>query len=163
MTRRFWVISLCSVALTAGIGLALAREQTQGTGRSAAEQAWRAGQYEEVEKLTAAQPADAAMVLLRAKSAAAVGDYARAESLLQPLAAKAPGSEAAVELGRLQIYQGKKAEARKTLQLILLAAQDAETVRDFLSASRAARALGQSENAKEYLQDASSIAPDSVE
>ncbi len=163
MTRRFWVITLCSVALTAGIGLALAREQTQGTGRSAAEQAWRAGQYEEVEKLTAAQPADAAMVLLGAKSAAAVGDYARAESLLQPLAAKAPGSEAAVELGRLQTYQGKKAEARKTLQLILLAAQDAETVRDFLSASRAARALGQSENAKEYLQDASSIAPDSVE
>jgi len=163
MTRRFWVSTLCSVALTAGIGLALAREQTQGTGRSAAEQAWRAGQYEEIEKLAAAQPADAAMVLLRAKSAAAVGDYARAESLLQPLAAKAPGSEAAVELGRLQIYQGKKAEARKTLQLILLAAQDAETVRDFLSASRAARALGQSENAKEYLQDASSIAPDSVE
>ena len=163
MTRRFWVSTLCSVALTAGIGLALAREQTQGTGRSAAEQAWRAGQYEEIEKLAAAQPADAAMVLLRAKSAAAVGDYARAESLLQPLAAKAPGSEAAVELGRLQTYQGKKAEARKTLQLILLAAQDAETVRDFLSASRAARALGQSENAKEYLQDASSIAPDSVE
>ena len=163
MTRRFWVSTLCSVALTAGIGLALAREQTQGTGRSAAEQAWRAGQYEEIEKLAAAQPADAAMVLLRAKSAAAVGDYARAESLLQPLAAKAPGSEAAVELGRLQAYQGKKAEARKTLQLILLAAQDAETVRDFLSASRAARALGQSENAKEYLQDASSIAPDSVE
>jgi tetratricopeptide (TPR) repeat protein len=164
MTRRFWGTTLCSLGLTAGLGLALAREQTQGTaGRSAAEQAWRAGQYDEVEKIAQAQPANDALALFSARSAAAVGDYARAESLLQPLAAKAPGGEAAVELGLLQTYQGKRAEARKTLQYVLLAAQDAETVRDFLSAGRAARALGQFEDAKDYLQEATAIAPDSAD
>lgn len=161
MTRRFWVTSLCSLALTAGLGLALAREQTPApAGRSPAEQAWRAGRYEEVETL--AQGGDAAAVL-RAKSAAAVGDYARAESLLQPLVAKAPGGDAAVELGLLQAYQGKRAEARRTLQLVLLAAQDADTAAAFLNAGRAARALGQFENARDYFQEATGLVPDSVD
>ena len=116
MTRRTWGISLCLLALTAGIGLALAREQTQGGGRSAAEQAWRAGDYERVESLAAAQANDSALGVLRARSAAAVGDYARAGSLLQPFVAKAPGGDAAVELGLLQTYQGKKAEALAAYQ-----------------------------------------------
>jgi tetratricopeptide (TPR) repeat protein len=164
MTRRFWGITLCSVALTAGLGLALGREQAAPrSGRSPAEEAWRAGQYEEVEKLAQTQPANDALTLLRAKSAAAVGEYARAESLLQPLAAKAPGSEAAVELGLLQVYQGKRQEARKTLQYVLLAAQSANDAREFLNAGRAARALGQFEDAKSYLQEATAMAPDSVE
>lgn len=164
MTRRFWVITLCAVALTAGLGLALAREQTATRGaRSAADEAWRAGQYEKVDELAAAQPGSESLTVLRARSAAAVGDYARAESLLQPLVARSPGGEAAVELGLLQAYQGKRLEARKTLQYVLLAAQNGDGARQFLDAGRAARALGQFEDAKEYLQEATAIAPDSVE
>jgi tetratricopeptide (TPR) repeat protein len=165
MTRQFWGISLVALALIASLGLALAREQSSGSapGRSPAEQAWRAGQYDEVEALAQAQAPTDALVVLRAKSAAAVGDYARAESLLQPLAAKTPGGDAAVELGLLQVYQGKRAEARRTLQYVLLAAQDGETARDFLRAGRAARALGRFEDANGFFREAVALAPADVE
>ena len=86
MTRRFWGITLLAFALTAGLGLALAREQAGGvtSARTAAEAAWRAASTTKSRRSAAAHAADEAFVVLRAKSAAAVGDYARAESLLQP-------------------------------------------------------------------------------
>jgi tetratricopeptide (TPR) repeat protein len=165
MTRRFWGITLLAIALTAGLGLALAREQAGGVAgaRTAAEAAWRGGQYDEVEKIGQAHAADDALIVLRAKSAAATGDYARAESLLQPVAAKSPGGDAAVELGVLQTRLGKRAEARKTLQYVLLSAQDADTARDYLRAGRAARALGRFEDANGFFREAVALAPDDVE
>ena len=165
MTRRFWGITLLSFGLTAGFGLVLAREQATGPAgaRAAAEQAWRSGDYEQVEKLAQAGSTDEALVVLRAKAAAAIGDYARAESLLQPLAAKTPGGEAAVELGVLHAYLGKRAESRKTLQYVLLAVQDADSAREFLRAGRAARALGRFEDANGYFRDAVALAPADVE
>jgi tetratricopeptide (TPR) repeat protein len=162
MTRRFWGITLFAFALTAGLGLALAGEQAGGSRRTA-EQAWRAGDYDEVEKLAAARGDDESLLVLRAKSAAAVGDYARAESLLQPAAARTPGGDAAVELGVLQRYLGKRAEARKTLQYVLVSAQDADTARDYFRAARAARALGGFEDANAYFREAVALAPDDVE
>ena len=107
--------------------------------------------------------ADEVFVVLRARGATAVGDYARAESLLQPLAAKTPGGDAAVELGVLQTYLGKRGEARKTLQYVLLSAQNADTARDFLRAGRAARALGRFEDANAFFRDAVSLAPADIE
>jgi tetratricopeptide (TPR) repeat protein len=164
MTRRFWGITLLSFGLTASLGLVLAREQAAPpAGRAAAEKAWRSGDYEQVETLTAAATGDEALVVLRAKAAAAVGDYARAETLLQPLAAKAPGGEAAIELGELQTYLGKRPEARKTLQYVLLAGQDADSARELLRAGRAARALGRFEDANAYFRDAVALAPNDVE
>ena len=118
---------------------------------------------DELEKIAGAHTSDDAFVVLRARGATAVGDYARAESLLQPLAAKTPGGDAAVELGVLQTYQGKRAEARKTLQYVLLAAQNADTARDFLRAGRAARALGRFEDANAFFREAVALAPDDVE
>ncbi len=163
MTRRFWGIILLAFALTAGLGLALAQTGGQNSARASAEQAWRTGQYDELERIAGAHTSDDAFVVLRARGATAVGDYARAESLLQPLAAKTPGGDAAVELGVLQTYQGKRAEARKTLQYVLLAAQNADTGRDFLRAGRAARALGRFEDANGFFREAVALAPDDVE
>ena len=145
MTRRFWAITLVCLALSAGLGLAFAREQATGgpaAARAAAERAWRAGQYDEVEQVASAHPGDEALAILRAKGAAARGDYARAESFLQPLAAQAPGGDAALEQGLLQAYQGRRTEARRSLQLMLLAAQDADSPRDYLRAGRAAQGTG---------------------
>src|SRR5262245_17759163 len=51
--------------------------------RAAAEKAWRAGQWDELEKIGQANPADEGVIVLRAKAAAARGDYSRAEALLQ--------------------------------------------------------------------------------
>jgi tetratricopeptide (TPR) repeat protein len=165
MTRRFWAISLVCVAILAGVGLALAREQGAGgvTGaRAAAEKAFRAGQYAEVDGIAEAHPADEALVVLRARAAIARGEHTAAESYLQPLAAAAPGSEAALELGLLQQYTGRRTEARRALQLLLLAAEDATTATQFLRAARAARALGRFEDANAYFRDAIAQAPNDV-
>lgn len=166
MTRRFWAISLVGVAILAGVGLVLAREQGAGgvTGaRAAAEKAFRSGQYAEVDGIAGAHPADEALVVLRAGAAIARGEYAAAESYLQPLAAAAPGSEAALELGLLQQYTGRRTEARRTLQLVLMAAEDATTAAHLLRAARAARALGRFEDSKEYFREAVTLSPDNVE
>lgn len=166
MTRRFWGITLASVALSAGLGLAFAREQAASgpaAARAAAERAWRAGEYEQVDRAASAHPGDEALVILGAKSAAARGDFARAESMLQPLAAQSPGGDAALELGLLQHYLGRRAEARRSLQLVLLAAQDADTPREYLRAGRAARALGRFEDANGYFREAVAGAPTDVE
>ena len=110
MTRRFWAISLVLVAILAGVGLVLAREQSGGVAgaRAAAEKAFRAGEYAEVDEVAQAYPTDEALVVLRARAAIARGEYGAAAGLLQPLAAASPGSEAALELGLLQQYTGQR-------------------------------------------------------
>jgi len=165
MTRRFWGISLVLLALTASLGLVFAREQTGGaTGaRAAADKAWRAGQYEDIERLAQGQTSDEPLAILRARSAVAVGDYARAESILKPIATQTPGGDAALELGLLQSQLGRRTEARRSLQLMMLAAQDAETARAFVRAGRAARALGRFEDANSYFREASTLAPSDVD
>ena len=165
MTRRFWGICLVSIALTASLGLVFAREQAGGAAgaRAAAEKAWRAGQYQDVDRLAQGQNADEPLAILGARSAAAVGDYARAESILQPFATKTPGGDAALELGLLQSQLGRRTEARRSLQLMLLAAQDADTAREYLRAGRAARALGRFEDANGFFREASTLAPADIE
>lgn len=165
MTRRFWAISLVCVAILAGVGLVLAREQGAGGvagARTAADKAFRAGQYAEVDGIAEAHPADEALVVLRARASMARGEYAAAEGYLQPLAAASPGSDAALELGLLQLYTGQRTEARRALQLLLMAAEDATTAADFLRAARAARALGRFEDANAYFRDAIAQSPNDV-
>ncbi len=166
MTRRYWAVSLVVIAILAGVGLVLAREQGGGGlagARTSADRAWRAGEYAEVERIAGEHPADAALVVLGARAAAATGRLAEAESLLQPLAASAPGSDAALELGLLQQYTGRRTESRRSFQLLLLASENASTAADYLRAGRAARALGNFEEAKSYLLEAAAMAPDNVE
>ena len=122
--------------------------------RTAAQQAWRGGRFDEVEKTAQAYPNDEAMVVLRALVAEARGDYARADQLLQPIASQNPTSDASLERGLLQLYLGQRTEARRTLQLILLSDSPNARARDYLRAARAARALGRYQDANDLFREA---------
>ena len=63
----------------------------------------------------------------------------------------------------LQTYQGKRAEARKTLQYVLLPPRTPTPRGTILRAGRAARALGRFEDANAFFREAVALAPDDVE
>jgi tetratricopeptide (TPR) repeat protein len=165
MTRRFWALALVGLAIPAGLGLALARAQSGGVAaaRTQADRAWRVGDYAAIDGIAEAHPNDAALGVLRARAAVARGEYGRAESLLQLLANASPAGDAGLELGLLQQHVGRRTESRRSLQLVLLAVQRAESARDYLRAARAARALGRFEDANAYFREAIAQAPNDAE
>jgi tetratricopeptide (TPR) repeat protein len=152
---------LIALVFTAGLTPHVTAEQAQSAGaaRAAADKAWRSGRLDEVEKLAQAYPSDETLAVLRARAIAARGDYARAETVLQPLAAANPVGDAALETGLLHQLLGRRTEARRSLQLILMADPRSPTARDFLRAARAARALGRFDDAQAYFRDAIALAP----
>ena len=76
--------------------------------RPAAESAFSAGRYDEVERLTADAGADEALLVLRARAARATGDYDTAQALLSGAAERMRTGDAALELGLLQLYRGQR-------------------------------------------------------
>jgi tetratricopeptide (TPR) repeat protein len=151
---------LLAMAVTAGLTPHVtAEQQTAGAARAAADKAWRSGKLDDVERLTQAFPSDEILAVFRARAFAARGDYARAESILQPLATANPNGDAALELGLLQQLIGKRTEARRSLQLVLMNDQRTPSARDFLRAARASRALGRFDDAQAYFRDAIALAP----
>ncbi len=127
--------------------------------RAAAEKALLAGRVDEVERLAAAHSGDEALVVLRAKALISRGDYAAAEKLLTAAAALAPGRDSTLELGLLQIYLGRRAEGRRQMQMVLRADVRSASARDLVRAARAARALGEFQDANGYFREASAVAP----
>jgi tetratricopeptide (TPR) repeat protein len=128
----------------------------------AAERALLGGRYDEVERL-AANATDPALTTLRAKALIARGEYAKAESLLTPLATAAPAGDAALELGLLQLYLGRRTEGRRTLQVLLMADLRAAGARDYARAARATRAIATGtrfEEANSFFREAVALAPD---
>jgi tetratricopeptide (TPR) repeat protein len=132
--------------------------QSAAQARTAAERALVAGRYDDVDRLTQAGN-DEALTVIRAKALIARGDYPTAEKLLTPLAAASPGGEAALELGLLHFYLGRRSEGRRAMQLVLMAEARTPTARDYARAGRAARALGQFQEANGYYREAIAIAP----
>src|SRR6188508_1585629 len=122
MARRLFLLAVALV-LTAGLGPRLTAEQGQSVtvARAAAEKSFRAGRYAEIDTVAQAFPKDEQIAVYRALGVAARGDYAAAESILQAFATVSPGGEAALELGLLQLYEGKRTEGRRTLTLLLTA------------------------------------------
>ncbi|MEW6323554.1 MAG: hypothetical protein AB1635_20985, partial [Acidobacteriota bacterium] len=108
---------------------------------AAAERALLAGRFDEVVAAAASQPGDETLAVFAARAEVARGQYERAEERLRPLAAEHPSGDAALELGLLQQYLGRRSEARRTLALVLLGQPDRPTVRDHARAAAAARAL----------------------
>ena len=126
-----------------------------------AAQALNAGRYDEVDGLLKGAT-DNRSTTLRARAAIARGRYADAEKLLAPAAAASPASDAALELGLLQQYLGRRQDARRTLQRVLDGSQP-RTVADFTRGGRAARALGQFKVANdEYFRRGNRLAPGDV-
>ncbi len=126
--------------------------------RAAVEKALRGGRYDEVETLGKAST-DQAITVMRAQALIARGEYASAEQLLTPLAAAGPKSDAALELGLLQMYAGRRSEGRRTLQLLLMGDPREANAREFARAARAARGLGLFEDANRFYREAIAIAP----
>ena len=98
------------------VGTLLARQAN-----TAPDQALRAlneGRYQDVEQLLAGQT-DARAVALRGRAFIEVGRYADAEKLLAGPAKAQPTSDAALELGLLQLIVGRRADATQTLRRVL--------------------------------------------
>ena len=160
--RRVFVLTFILAALTAGLAPVGAQGPGAAAVRVSAEKALRAGQFDDVDKLTQAFPNDEPLVVLRARAIAARGDYAKAEALLQPLATARPAGDAALEVGLLQLIVGRRGEARRNLQTVLSADLANPSARDYLRTGRAARALGRFEDANGLFRDANAAAPNDV-
>src|SRR5438105_2348243 len=96
-----------------------------------------------------------------ARKAIDTGRYADAEKLLAGPAASAPGGDAALELGKLQLYVGKKAEGTRTLQRVINASAQ-NTAADFVRLGEAERVLGQFQQANADFRQANQLAPQNV-
>jgi tetratricopeptide (TPR) repeat protein len=127
---------------------------------AAARKALNLGQYEQVASLLA-NSNDPRAVALRARIDIDHGRYADAEKLLAAPAAAAPGSDAALELGRLQLYLGKRTEGTRTLER-LIAVGPQNTAADLVRLGEAERELGQFQQANADFRQANGLAPDDV-
>ena len=96
----------------------------------------------------------------RARAAINHGQYADAEGVLKPVAAKAPTGDAALELGLLYQMLGRGAEARALLDPIAaLAVGPRTTAGDYARLGRAARATGNMQLANDAYRLATEHAP----
>ncbi len=116
------------------------------------------GRYEELEtQLRGAT--DIRSVTLLARADIERGRYAEAEKRLTGPAAAQPASDAALELGRLYLYLGRRADGTRILEQ-LLGASRGQTAADFLRRGLAARGLGEFQDANVAIRDANRLAPD---
>jgi tetratricopeptide (TPR) repeat protein len=160
MFRRV-ILLIFAVALAAGLVPLVTAEQSQNAtqARATAEKSWRGGRFDEIDTLAKAFPKDESIAIYHALSVAARGDYARAEGILKPFAEANPAGDAALEMGLLQLYVGRRTEGRQSLSLVLSADVRSPSARDFLRAARASRALHRIDDAQSYFRDAIALAP----
>jgi len=131
---------------------------------SPAARALNAGQFEEVERLLKSAT-DPASIALRARAQIAQGHYQEAQTLLTPAASAQPDSDAALELGLLELYLGKRADGIRRLR-VLTGRLSPRSARDFFRLAQAASALAAFQDAQafkdanSYFRDANKLAPD---
>src|SRR5438552_8976724 len=123
----------------------------------AARKALNLGQYDQVATVLGTST-DPRAVALRARIDIDHGRYVEAEKLLTPAASAAPGSDAALELGRLQLYLGKRAEGTRTLERVI-ATSPQSTAADLVRLGNAEHELGQFQQANGDFRQASAMAP----
>ena len=130
---------------------------------SPAARALNAGQFEEVERLLKSAT-DPASIALRARAQIAQGHYQEAQTLLTPAASAQPDSDAALELGLLELYLGKRADGIRRLR-VLTGRLSPRSARDFFRLAQAASALATFQDAQafkdanSYFRDANKLAP----
>jgi tetratricopeptide (TPR) repeat protein len=117
------------------------------------------GRYDEVDRLTSGSSAtDPAAAALAARAAVARGRYDDAERLLQPVASRAPGSDAALELGLLQQRLGRTG-ATGVLERVAAPWQRTNDPIELARAARALHALNQFQQANSAFRDAAEARP----
>jgi tetratricopeptide (TPR) repeat protein len=151
---KFWTIRrvLAISAPLLIVGTLLAQNRSGLAPGDAAVRALNNGQYDEVEQLLAGQ-SDARAVALRARALVERGKYTEAEKLLAGPAKAQPASDAALELGLLQLMLGRRTEGIRTLQRVLNIAEPG-TAADYLRLARAAYAIGAATSSAELVHDA---------
>jgi len=117
------------------------------------------GRYDDVEALADKIDArDPTAVALKARAAIERGRYGPAEALLRPAAARAPQSEAALELGLLQHMLGRP-DAAPILEKVAVLADTSDDPREVVRAARALRALERFREANAAFREAASSLP----
>ena len=151
---KFWTIrrALFVFAPLLVVGTLLAQNRAGGTPPDAALRALNEGRYGEVEQLLIGQT-DARAVALRARALIEVGKYQEAEQLLAGPAKAQPASDAALELGLLQLMLGRRADGTRTLDRVLDIAEPGNAA-DHLRLARAAFALGNATSNAELIHEA---------
>ena len=152
----FALVLLCAVQ----VPLAQSRAAGTSTPIDAALKALNAGQYGEVDTILGSAT-DPRSVAIRARANIERGRYAEAEKMLTPVAQAQPGSDAALELGLLQMQLGRRNDAVRTLKLIV-ARVDGQTAAENLRLGLAARALGAFQDANGFFRSANRLAPTDV-
>ena len=159
---------MLSVLLCAGlVWPAVASAQSRYT-RAQEEQFHRAattalahGAYDEARELADARdPADPSAAALLARLDILRGDYAAAESRLEPVAATTPISAAGLELALLRHYLGRPDEANARLNTLVDLLRRSREPLDLYRGALAARALGEYQLANSLVRNAALAAPD---
>jgi tetratricopeptide (TPR) repeat protein len=156
-------LAVCAPLLV--VGTLLAQNRQAPTPADAALRALNLGQFSEVEQILGGRT-DAQSMAIRARAMVEQGQYANAEKLLAAPAKAEPASEAALELGLLQLMLGRRAEGTRTLERLLEGRP--RTGPDYLRLARAAYALGTTtsdtdlirEANDDYLREANRLTPD---
>ena len=152
------VVAVCAAVMmvtTASFGQTPAVDSSPA---AAAALALNRGEFDRVDALLRTAT-DEQSVVLRARSAIARGRYTDAEQGLTGLVASSPVGDAALELGQLYLYLGRRQEGGRLLQTVL-ARGNASSPAGALRLGLAARALGRFQEANGFLRSASSMAPD---
>ena len=150
----------CGLILAIAVLLRAQQARSAPDPFAAARKALNAGQYDQAASLLASSN-DPRAIALRARIDIDHGRYAEAEKLLAGPAASAPGSDAALELGRLQLYLGKRTEGTRTLER-LISASPQNAAADLIRLGEAERELGQFQQANADFRQANGLAPDDV-
>ena len=133
------------------VGTMLAQNRQGGTAIDEAIRALNQGRYQEVDQILAGQT-DARATALRGRALVEQGKYADAEKLLAGPAKAQPTSDAAVELGLLQLTLGRRADGAATLRRVLTLTPN--TAGENLRLGRAAAALGRLNSDGELFREA---------
>lgn len=116
------------------------------------------GKYDDVERLLRDDKNPRA-IALEARALEARGRYQDAEKLLAPSAAAEPGSDAALELGTLDLTLGRRMDGRSLLSRLVATVRPA-TAADYLRIALADEALGSFADANDSFRNANRLAAD---
>ena len=133
------------------VGTMLAQSRQASTAVDEALRALNQGKYQEVESLLASQT-DARAFALRGRALVEQGKYAEAEKLLAGPAKAQPTSDAALEMGHLQLIVGRRADATQTLRRLL--SLNPRSAADNLRMAQAAVALARETSDTQLFKDA---------
>jgi tetratricopeptide (TPR) repeat protein len=152
------LIALALLVCFATAGSAVRRPQSAAAPQdfpAAAAAAIAHGKRDEASRLATARGAsDPAAAVVLAQLAIARGQYADAQARLEPLAARDPGGEAALELALLYRATGRAADAQPLLTAVFRAGQTSSDPYVLFRAGRAAHALNRPRDANTFYREA---------